>query len=225
MLSLARLGLMAALAATASDYAHLTMRSQELKRQTRELKAQRKGDARKQARTSKRLFSVALCVLAVSGSRVEVLEKYWRRCAEDEAMVEKRKDEVITHFLAMEPVAVAAILDAERGPGAVVLKKALAFILEDETLTWVRSQNREKGIAPARENVLQAREKLRLTLRRKANPAVSGQLQLRTKTAGYKWASRWRRAWGVLSGAFHARKVISPAVMLTKAWGIHSVAQ
>ena len=149
---------MAALAAVASHYAQLATLSQELKRQTRGLKAKQKATRRSEARSYKRFFTVALCVLAVSGSKTDVLDRYWRRCGEEESMVVKRTGEVITHFLAMEPVAVAAMLDAEIGQGAAALKKALAFILEDETLTWVRSQNTEKGIAPGREYVLQARE-------------------------------------------------------------------
>ena len=225
MLVFTRGCIMAALAAVASHYAQLAALSQELKRQTRELNAKQKAKSRKEARSYKRFFTVALCVLAVSGSKTDVLDRYWRRCGEEESMVVKRTGEVITHFLAMEPVAVAAMLDAEIGLGAAALKKALAFILEDETLTWVRSQNTEKGIAPGREYVLQAREKLRLSLRREANPIVSQRLKLRTKAAGYKWASRWRRTWGVTSGAFHARKVLSPTAMRTKASASHSVAQ
>ena len=104
--------------------------------------------------------------------------------------MERSTDEVITHFLAMEPVAVAAILDAQTGPGAVALKKALAFHLADETLSWVRAQHKGKGIAPGRQYVLQARERLRLRMREEANPTVSKRLKLRTKAAAYKWAER-----------------------------------
>ena len=111
----------------------------------------------------------------------------------------------------------AAILDAYTGLNGKAMKKAVAFILNEETVAWVRAQNKEKGIAPGREQVLHAREQLRLRLRSESNPVVSRRLRLRTKAAAYKWASRWRRAWGVSSGAFHARKVLSPAVMLTKA--------
>ena len=124
-------------------------------------------------------------------------------------MVEQRPGEVITHFLAMEPVAVAALVDVEAGPGAATKKKALAFIVEDKTLDWVRSQSKEKGFAPDREHVLQAREMMRWGIEPVANPIVSERLKLRPKAAGYKWASRWRRAWSVCTGAF-TRGMSSP---------------
>ena len=207
---------MAECAAVARDLAHLYARSQDLKKQIQELQAKKKGDARREARTAKTLFSVALCLLALARSRTEIMVRYWRRWGEDQPTAERRTDEVVTHFLAMEPVAVAGILDAKSGPWAVALKKAVAFLLAQETLSWVRAQNDGKGIAPARRFVLQAREKLRLRMRFEANPTVSKRLKLRTKAAAYKWAQRWRQAWRVSSGAFDARKVLTPAVLRTK---------
>ena len=81
---------MAAAARAATEYARLTALSQDLQRQTRELKAQKRVAARKEARRRQSLFSVALCVLAVSGSRIEVLERYWRREGADEDMVQEK---------------------------------------------------------------------------------------------------------------------------------------
>ena len=104
--------------------------------------------------------------------------------------MERRADEVTTHFLAMDPVTVAAILGAQTGPGAMALKKALACHLADETLSRVRAQSKGKGIAPGRQYGLQARERLRLRVREEANPTVSKRLKLRTKAAACKWAER-----------------------------------
>ena len=143
-----RIGLMAERAAAASDLAHLDARPQYLKRQMQELKAMKKGDARReQTRTAKTLLSVAICLLALSGTRTEISVRCWRRCGEDLPTVESRTDEVVSHFLAIEPVAMAAILDAKSGPGAVALKKAVAFLLAQETLSWARAQTEGKGIA------------------------------------------------------------------------------
>ena len=81
---------MAASARAATQYARLTALSQDLERQTRELKAQKRVAARTEARRRQSLFSVALCVLAVSGSRIEVLERYWRREGADEDIVQEK---------------------------------------------------------------------------------------------------------------------------------------
>ena len=125
-----RIGLMAERAAAASDLAHLDARPQYLKRQMQELKAMKKGDARReQTRTAKTLLSVAICLLALSGTRTEILVRYWRRCGEDLPTVESRTDEVVSHFLAIEPVAMAAILGAKSGPGAVGLEEGSGFSL------------------------------------------------------------------------------------------------
>ena len=73
--------------------------------------------------------------------------QYWRRCGEDLDTAERKTDEVVNHFLAIEPAAVAAVLDAKNGPEGVALKKAVSFLLAQETLSWVREQNEGKGIA------------------------------------------------------------------------------
>ena len=216
--------LMAERAAAPSDLADLDARSHDLKRQLQGLKAQQKGDARKKARTAKTLFQVALCLLALSGSRTEVVVRYWRRCGEEQETAESKTDEVVNHFLAIEPAAVAAILDAKSGPEGVALKKAVSCLLAQETLSWVRAQNEGKGIAPPRRYVLQAREKLRLRMRQEANATFSSRLKLRTKAAAYKWAQRWRHAWRVSSGAFQARKVLTPGEMRRKARKLRHVA-
>ena len=80
-----RIGLMAERAAAASSFAHWNARSQDLRRQIQGSKAKKKGDACRQARTANTLFSVALCLLAVSGSKTEIFEHYWRRWGEDGA--------------------------------------------------------------------------------------------------------------------------------------------
>ena len=216
--------LMAEKAAEATDLVALDAQSHDLKRQLQQLKGQKKGQERKKARTAKTLFQVALCLLALSGSRTEVVVQYWRRCGEDLDTAERKTDELVNHFLAIEPVAVAAILDAKSGPEGVALKKAVSFLLAQETLSWVREQNEGKGIAPPRQYVLQAREKLRLRMRKEANASVSSRLKLKTKAAAYKWAQRWRHAWHVASGAFQARKVLTPASMRRKAWKLRRVA-
>ena len=215
---------MAENAAAATDFAALDARSHDLKRQLQQLKAQKKGEARKKARTAKTLFQVALCLLALSGSRTEVVVQYWRRCGEELDTAESKTDEVVNHFLAIEPAAVAAVLDAKSGPEGVALKKAVSFLLAQETVSWVREQNEGKGIAPPRKYVLQAREKLRLRMRKEANATVSSRLKLKTKAAAYKWAQRWRHAWHVASGAFQARKVLTPASMRRKARKLRRVA-
>ena len=170
------------------------------------------------------LFQVAFCLLAPPGSCTDVLVRYWRRCGEEQETAERKTDEVVNHFLAIEPVAVAAILDAKSGPEGVALKKAVSCLLAQETLSWVRVQNEGKGIAPPRRYVLQAREKLRLRMRQEANATVSSRLKLRTKAAAYKWAQRWRQAWRVSSGAFQARKVLTPGEMRRKARKLRRVA-
>ena len=120
----------------------------------------------------------------------------------------------------MEPVAIGAMLDAQTGPEAVSLKKAVSFLLAQETLAWVRTQNENKGIAPSRSFVLQAREKLRLRMRAEANPSITKRLRLRSKAAAQKWALRWRHSFRISSGVFHARKVLTPAEMRTKVWTV-----
>ena len=122
----------------------------------------------------------------------------------------------------MEPVAVGAMLDAETGPRAVALKKAVAFLLAQETLSWVRARNESKGIAPTRRFVLQAREKLRLRMSKEANPSISRKLKLRSKAAAYKWSQRWRQAWRTSTGVFHARKVLTPAEMRRNVFGSYA---
>ena len=206
----------------ATDLASLDTRSQELRRQIQEMKAKKKNDARRESRHAKAFFAEALCLLALSGSRTDILVRFWRRCGDDVPTAESKANDVITTFLAMEPVAVGAMLDAETGPGAVALKEAVAFLLAQETLSWVRAQNESKGIAPTRRFVLQAREKLRLRMSNEANPSISRKLKLRSKAAAYKWAQRWRQAWRISSGVFHARKVLTPSEMRRKVFGSYA---
>ena len=118
----------------------------------------------------------------------------------------------------------AAILDAKSGPEGVALKKAVSFLLAQETRAWVREQNEGKGDCTSRKYVLQAREKLRLRMRQEANATVSNRMKLRTEGAAFTWAQRWRHAWHVASGAFQARKVLTPASMRRKARKLRRVA-
>ena len=135
----------------------------------------------------KNLFSVALCVLAVSGSRIEVLDRYWRQYETDDCVVQRQTGEVIDHFLALEPVAVARILDAEEGPEGRALKKALRFIINDETFAWVLAQNKGKGIAPERQYVLEARDRLVRRMQGNASRTVMKRMKKKTKNAAVQW--------------------------------------
>ena len=65
-------------------------------------------------------------------------------------MAETKTDDVANHFLAMELVPMAAILDAKSGPEGVALKKAVSFLAAQVALSWARAQNEGKGIAPPR---------------------------------------------------------------------------
>ena len=195
-----------------------------MRQQVREIQATRKVQARKEKRTAKTHFSVAVHLLAVTAPRTDVVNRYWHHCGEDDHGAEIKTSDVVTHFLAIEPVAVAEMLDATSGPGGVALKKAMSFLINEETLSWVRAQHVRKGLAPSRRSVIQTRENMRVRVRTDANATVAQRLKLKTSAAAYKWAQRWRRSLGVLSGAFHARKVRPPAELLCKAPALHSIA-
>ena len=81
--------------------------------------------------------------MALSGSHTEVVVRHWRRCGEELDTAETKTDEVVNHFLAIEPAAVATILDAKTGPEGVALKKAVSFLSAQETLRGGEHRMRE----------------------------------------------------------------------------------
>ena len=141
---------MASCGHSAAEHANMTKESNDLQERLRRLKAEKKVQERHRARMGKNLFSVALCVLAVSGSRIEVLDRYWRQYETDDCVVQRQTGEVIDHFLALEPVAVARILDAEEGPEGRALKKALRFIIycmNDGRAPHLQSKEQKRHVA------------------------------------------------------------------------------
>ena len=211
--------------ASAAEHAKLTKRNDDIREELRRLQAEKKEQERNRARIGKNLFSVALCVLAVSGSRIEILDRYWRQYDSDDSVVQRQTGEVVNHYLALEPVAVARILDAETTAEARALKKALSFVIHDETFAWVLSQNKGKGVAPSRKYVLETRERLVQKMQFDASRTVMKKLKSKTSGAAKMWYQRWKLRCGISKGAFQARKVLSATCMQTKVPELHRAAR
>lgn len=126
-------------------------------------------------------------------------------------------------FLTIDISKLVDLTDPNDPSDPAALREAAGYVQEWRVCKWVRDLNKQQGVAPSTEAVLQRLEEERRRLPEAARPLSRGT----SADAGARmWACRFRRRWGGRYGAIRIRDEIplqelrDKAFRTCKPWGI-----
>ena len=180
-------------------------------------KRERKRAYRAQADHSRRwenMMTFGVAVLALVGGNFDWIPALLQRCNVT-AETEEVEEQLCSRYLALDTDELAAILQPTTVSAQKTLQQATSFSADFSLVQWVDTLNQEKGLAPSVHELIKKR---RLTI-------VEGQTGMcgeftaapsMTKSAEYKWSSRWKKAWGIAMGRTEEREVVAVPDMRQK---------
>lgn len=200
------------------EAAHERVRS-DSKRLTQELRTQKRAEKRTASRRESRgtcLHETALRVVALGCPAIDAVRSFYaHRWRKGDVSVEDSVEEVVKKFLALDDCRVCELCDPIDAQGKKFLDAAQEFMLQKSLVSWVASQNVEKGVAPGVSVVLAQRDMLADDWRMLSEPVAERPL---SRSASYKWVYRWRCRWGLPKGRCGIRDATPLARMRAKAF-------
>ena len=192
---------------------------EEAKRLTRLLKQSREqqvSSSRKAARDKARWRAVGLRILAIMPDGTAPLQRYltMQLSGESQESIDSEYEDIVQRFLGMTPEAISALAEPIAAEATVELQAAFDFAVKSKLHSWTTLQNVSKGVAPTVATLLN--ERMRLTSSVVQNAGLP-QREERSRSANYKWLSRWRRHWGMPKGRFAHQDMPTVAEMRAKA--------
>jgi len=135
-------------------------------------------------------------------------KRRWPNRAEDELI-----ELVENQFLEVDVCQLTSLCDVAAPADAGAMRAAVAILEEWRLAQWVVGLNREKGVAPSTQSVLQRCEEGRLRWPADVRPPSNATA---AEGKGKEWARRWRSRWGLRHAALRVRDTMSPEEMREK---------
>ena len=193
--------------------------NEDAKRLTRLLKRSREQQAsssRKAAKDKARRRAVGLRILAVTPDGTAPLQRYltMQLTGESQESIDAEYEDIVRHFLEMTPEAISVLAEPIAAETPVELQEAVDFAVKWELHSWTALQNVSKGVAPTVATLLNERKRLCGSV---VQTVGLPQRKENSRSASYKWLTRWRRRWGMPKGRFAHQDKPTVAEMRAKA--------
>ena len=124
-------------------------------------------------------------------------------------------------FLEVDPDELAALGDMEEPSDVEAMKAALVFVEDWKLAKWTADMNRNHGVAPSTESVLQKFEEQRVALPEAVRPPSRGSA---ANSRDRVWVAGWRIRWGGQHARIRVREDIpteelrSKVAQMAKTW-------
>ena len=189
--------------------------SAALAQTSRELRAAEREQARERSRQARfwqlsgQLLHTVLIVYFLAGCSADPAVTYLRSCGRQRHWPNKSDDElknmVEDAFLRVDADELAALTDEDDPGDADAMTAALKVVAEWRVFLWASHLNREQGLAPSTEAVLQRYEELRERMPDAARVAYLGTV---ADARARMWATTYRRRWGGRYGGMRVREAV-----------------
>ena len=160
------------------------------------------------------MVTFGVAVLALVGGNfdwIPALQQRFKVTAETEEV----EEELSSRYLALDAKELSSILQPTTVSAQRRLQQATSFSADFSLVQWVDTLNQEKGLAPSVHELIKKR---RLSIA-EGQAGIWGEFTTApslTKSAEYKWSSRWKKAWGIAMGRTEEREVVAVPAMRQK---------
>ena len=189
----------------------------------RELRAHQKSaqqSSRRAEANEARIKAVGFRVLALASDAPQALRRWLelKLPTGDKMQTTAMHTQIIDEFVALDTDIIVTMLEPIARADVAVLRDAKAMLKKWDLYSWVCEQNVVKGLAPSVAAIIQQRDCL-AEVRASAGSDVPA--LKRSRSASYKWLSKWRQKWIMPKGKIGHKDMPTPSEMRLKVRAAH----